>query len=200
MVNQTDLRVIRSRRMIKNAFIDLLEAKGYEHITIKDIAEKALINRKTFYFHFENKTALHNEIIKESLDLMLANTQYERIAAENTPLSIDLSKDLRHVFHNISENQRLFSILFNDTSNCEVSAQTKSVLQSKIINTLVDRVPESTSIPRELLSQSMTSLFWVVLTWWINQSTYSEEEVVQILLRLITTGLLDYIGLDAVER
>jgi AcrR family transcriptional regulator len=65
MVNQTDLRVIRTRKMIKEAFVDLVEEKGYEHITIKDIAEKAFINRKTFYFHFENKTALFNEIIKD---------------------------------------------------------------------------------------------------------------------------------------
>ncbi len=200
MVNQTDLRVIRTRKMIKEAFVDLVEEKGYEHITIKDIAEKAFINRKTFYFHFENKTALFNEIIKDSLDLMLANTQYKKITAKDTPLPIDLGTDIRHVFHNISKNQRLFSILFNDTSNYEVSAQIKFSLQSKIVNNLVDRAYESLLIPKELLSQSLTSLFMVVLTWWINQNTCSEEEGVQILFRLFTIGLIDSVGLDAVER
>ncbi|MEN6326101.1 MAG: TetR/AcrR family transcriptional regulator [Syntrophomonas sp.] len=198
MVNQTDLRVIRSRKMIKAAFLELIEEKGYEYITVKDIAEKAFINRKTFYFHFENKTALFNEIIRDALDLMLANTQYKKITAENISFPIDLGIDIRHVFHNISENQRLFSILFSDTSNYEVSVQTKSLLQSMIVNNLIDGAPKSLLIPKDLLSESITSLIWVVFTWWNNQNTYSEEEAIQILSRLLTTGLLDSIGLDTV--
>jgi AcrR family transcriptional regulator len=199
MVNQLDLRVIRTRKMIKDAFLDLIEEKGYESITVKDIAEKAFINRKTFYFHFKDKTFLFNEIIKDSLDLMLANTQYEKITSEETHVSIDLGIEIRYFLRNISKNKKLFSILFNDASNYEVNAQMNSLLQSQIVDNLVDRANYSPLVPKELLSQSITSLIMVALKWWINQSTYSEEEVVQILLRLITTGLIDSVGLHAVE-
>ncbi|MDD2620842.1 MAG: TetR/AcrR family transcriptional regulator [Syntrophomonadaceae bacterium] len=199
MVNQLDLRVIRTRKMIKNACLDLMEEKGYESITVKDIAEKAFINRKTFYFHFQDKTFLFNEIIKDSLDLMLANTQYGKITSEETHVSIDLGIEIWHFLRNISKNKRLFSILFNDISNYEVNAQMNSLLQSQIVDNLVDRANYSPMVPKELLSQSITSLIMVALKWWINQSTYSEEEAVQILLRLITTGLIDSVGLHAVE-
>ncbi|MEH7395415.1 TetR/AcrR family transcriptional regulator, partial [Priestia megaterium] len=47
MLKKTDLRVIRTRKMIKESFIDLIQEKGYESITIRDIADNALINRAT---------------------------------------------------------------------------------------------------------------------------------------------------------
>ncbi|WP_256706446.1 TetR/AcrR family transcriptional regulator [Paenibacillus sp. FSL R7-0337] len=55
MNKKTDLRIIRSKHSIKKAFIELLTEKGYEGITIQDIADKAMINRNTFYLHYQNK-------------------------------------------------------------------------------------------------------------------------------------------------
>jgi AcrR family transcriptional regulator len=52
MLKKTDLRVIRTKKMIKESFIDLIQEKGYESITIRDIADHALINRATFYLHY----------------------------------------------------------------------------------------------------------------------------------------------------
>ena len=44
----TDLRVIRTVESIKVALVDLIEEKGFESITVKDITTKARINRGTF--------------------------------------------------------------------------------------------------------------------------------------------------------
>lgn len=52
MVNQEDPRVLRTRQLIRTAFRDLLQKKGFDAITIKDIAQEATINRATFYAHF----------------------------------------------------------------------------------------------------------------------------------------------------
>ncbi|HML36240.1 MAG TPA: hypothetical protein PKA19_02300 [Bacillota bacterium] len=40
-MNQTDLRVIRSKKLIQEAFFELMEEKGYQNLTIKDISERA---------------------------------------------------------------------------------------------------------------------------------------------------------------
>ncbi|MGC5772707.1 TetR/AcrR family transcriptional regulator [Paenibacillus pabuli] len=62
MVNQEDPRVMRTRQLIRDSFRDLLQKKGFDAMTIKDIAQKATINRATFYAHYEDKYALLEEI------------------------------------------------------------------------------------------------------------------------------------------
>ncbi|QHW33393.1 TetR/AcrR family transcriptional regulator [Paenibacillus rhizovicinus] len=79
MANQEDPRVMRTRQLIRGAFRDLLQRKGFETITIKDIAQKATVNRATFYAHFEDKFALLDEITEqafhERLPEQVANAQ-----------------------------------------------------------------------------------------------------------------------------
>ena len=50
-----DRRVLRTKKAIQNAYLDLLKKKGTEKITISDIAREADIDRKTFYLQ-EEKT------------------------------------------------------------------------------------------------------------------------------------------------
>ncbi|WP_340024197.1 TetR/AcrR family transcriptional regulator [Paenibacillus sp. FSL K6-1096] len=66
MVNQEDPRVLRTRQLIRTAFRDLLQSKGFDAITIKDIAQEATINRATFYAHFEDKYALLDEVTEQA--------------------------------------------------------------------------------------------------------------------------------------
>ncbi|MFD2370076.1 TetR/AcrR family transcriptional regulator [Brevibacillus sp. GCM10020057] len=57
--------MLRTRQLIREAFRDLLHSTGFDAITIKDIAQKATVNRATFYAHFEDKYALLDEVTTE---------------------------------------------------------------------------------------------------------------------------------------
>ena len=50
-----DLRVIRTKKLIFTAFINLIQEKDYNSITVQDISDRAMINRSTFYSHFKDK-------------------------------------------------------------------------------------------------------------------------------------------------
>lgn len=65
MINQEDPRVLRTRNLIIVAFRELLLIKGFDEITIKDISQKATINRATFYSHFEDKYDLLDKIAEQ---------------------------------------------------------------------------------------------------------------------------------------
>lgn len=71
MVNQEDPRVLRTRQLVRASFRDLLRRKGFDAITIKDIAQKATINRATFYAHFEDKYALLDEVTEQAFQEMI---------------------------------------------------------------------------------------------------------------------------------
>ena len=50
-----DPRITRTRQLIVKAFQELLGEKDFESLTIQEIADRATINRVTFYAHFEDK-------------------------------------------------------------------------------------------------------------------------------------------------
>jgi|SRR5579859_8032069 len=77
---RVDPRVKRSRKMLQNAFDELLVEKGFPNITVNDIAERASVNRATFYLHFEDKYALLRYNLRESFTQLLE----ERVPGEPT--------------------------------------------------------------------------------------------------------------------
>lgn len=60
-----DLRVRRTRMMIEKAFKELLEERDFHAITVQDIADRAMVNRATFYDHFTDKYALFDYTMRE---------------------------------------------------------------------------------------------------------------------------------------
>lgn len=57
-VNQNDPRVKRTRQLLLQSFMELLEQqKNIYSISVQDITDRATVNRATFYAHFEDKYA-----------------------------------------------------------------------------------------------------------------------------------------------
>ena len=65
MEKKKDLRVIKTKKMIYTALVELMKEKTFEEIKVSDICEKALINRSTFYAHYEDKYELLIDFIKD---------------------------------------------------------------------------------------------------------------------------------------
>src|SRR5690242_18084253 len=53
-----DRRVERTRQSLQNALSELILEKGYEHVTVQDVIDRANVGRSTFYAHFEDKEQL----------------------------------------------------------------------------------------------------------------------------------------------
>lgn len=68
LVESNDPRVIKTNRAIVNAFLDLMETKGLASMTVQDILDAALVNRKTFYRYYTDKYDLAERIGRSFLD------------------------------------------------------------------------------------------------------------------------------------
>ena len=104
-----DLRVIKSRAAIENAFINLVEIKGFQNITIKEIAEKAMVNRNTIYLNYGSKEDILESITRASVE------KYFGTIDENYFRSIGLNKRkiegfYRNLFKVVDENIELYRI------------------------------------------------------------------------------------------
>ena len=56
-----DLRVRKTKKAIRDAFEEMICEMDYEQITIKELAARAQINRKTFYLHYTDLDDLLRE-------------------------------------------------------------------------------------------------------------------------------------------
>jgi AcrR family transcriptional regulator len=63
---KNDPRVVRTRKLIQDAFLSLAGEKDFEAITVKDIADKATVNRVTFYAHYVDKYELLDNLLSET--------------------------------------------------------------------------------------------------------------------------------------
>ena len=64
-----DRRVLRTKRMLRDALAELIEEKGFERITVCDLTERADINRGTFYTHYRDK----NDLLRQSEDDIISD-------------------------------------------------------------------------------------------------------------------------------
>jgi AcrR family transcriptional regulator len=75
--SKTDPRVLRTRRLIMDSFIELSAKKEFKDITVKDITTEAMINRATFYYHFEDIYDLLEKALSEVLLVNLNGEFYK---------------------------------------------------------------------------------------------------------------------------
>ena len=83
MNNKIDLRIIKTKKILFEALVTLMEQKDFEKIKISDICDQALINRSTFYAHYEDKydllLAMINDL-KNNLERELKENKEEDIS------------------------------------------------------------------------------------------------------------------------
>ena len=84
LTGKEDLRIIKTIEGIKSAFEDLICDKDYEKITVKELCDRARINKKTFYHYYETLDALLAE-----MQLEMSAEYIERIRDYNLPEDLD---------------------------------------------------------------------------------------------------------------
>ncbi len=194
MPKKTDLRVIKSKKAIKDAFLQLIKEKSYGNITITDIAKRAMINRKTFYMHYETKENLYNEITDELLEEITPPIVYEGI---HSLKGKDQRAAVTHLLLKIKENKDVFEILINDNTNQEFITK----LKKKLINELffrsrIDLTDKDTLFTFDLLSEAYFSLFKVIIQWWANTEGISTDYVIDMILEFFSKKPLELLGID----
>lgn len=76
--NKEDIRIVKTKKALFNAFISLIEEKPFEDITVNELCEKAGIRRATFYKHYKDKndfTCGVAKMLREEFDLKLRNNK-----------------------------------------------------------------------------------------------------------------------------
>ena len=71
-----DIRIIKTKNSIINAFIELRAKKEIERITVKELCEKAMINKSTFYSHYTDIYDLSEQLENRIATEIVANLKH----------------------------------------------------------------------------------------------------------------------------
>lgn len=83
-----DLRIQRTRKCIQDAFVEIRKRKDIEKITVKEIAERAIINKATFYNHYESVYDLSDKLENEAIDRVIERMHPEEWETGNGTLKL----------------------------------------------------------------------------------------------------------------
>ena len=75
-MNETDLRVIKTKESIEQAFLSLLAAKPLQKISIVELAREARINKGTFYLHYTDIFDLYQKTVRRQIEAGFEHADY----------------------------------------------------------------------------------------------------------------------------
>lgn len=106
-------RVRMTKKLIKDAYLELLESSPSEKISVTDICKAADVNRSTFYMYYEDTIALRQDIENEVIDqIPVLSDMPTEITTDKQFVDI-----LERFFSYIAANKRMFRILILQSDN-----------------------------------------------------------------------------------
>lgn len=167
-----DRRITKTRKSIYTAFLQLLNQKSFETITVQEIIDLADVGRSTFYSHYESKELLLDELCR-----YLFHHLFER--------DKNISKEayLAHIFLHFKKNQdHITSLLFskNDYFLRQLQKELEHHVYPMVVEDLQVAYP---NIPDSYLKHFVVTNFIETLTWWLKKGkSYKEDQVVRFYL------------------
>jgi len=101
----TDRRVKRTRRLLRDALLDLVLERGWDEVSVLDVCERADVGRSTFYTHFADREAL---LLSGYDDLRQQLRGEIQRSSSNASRSLPF---LPGLLAHVEENRRLFRAL-----------------------------------------------------------------------------------------
>lgn len=186
--------IIRTKESIREALVELIEEKGFDSISVKDITTRAKINRGTFYAHYQDKYDLMTKCEEE---IML---EISRIAKQNFPAVIaTLETDSPNlnpfqlavlVFEYLNENNGFMKAVLGPKGDLSFQTRLKDFMWKTLFgnesNALIKE--DSLLVPPQYLASYLTSAHIGVIQQWLNSG---RKETPQEMARILSTITLN---------
>lgn len=164
MSQSTDnLRVRRTRKLLREALIELIDERGFERLTVGEITVRAMVSRAAFYRNYRDKYELVEQIFDEAMGAVLGTMAG---GAADPPLD-------RWVvfFEHIAEYHRLYGALLGRRGSPWFANRMRATLAGMVSEHL--EIPGSSSGPGRgaadaLVPTVLAAMFVQAITWWLD--------------------------------
>lgn len=182
ITNKNDLRVIKTKNSLYNALLELMKEKTFEEIKVSDICNKALINRSTFYAHFEDKYELLSDCIN---DLKISLTS-ELKKNQNINSTKEYYIEMIKLFLNhIEEKKDTYLAIAINNRNSILTDIIYDVIDEDITSRLKNENKDN-KVPESIIAKFyLGAVVNVGINWMYNINKYTKEEMINYLTILL---------------
>ena len=185
MNTKNNQRTRLSKILLKNALMDLLSEKGsVTKISVRELCERADLNRSTFYAHYSEPKELLEEVEAELLDATREHLQ--KIGTEN---DIGAHRYLLSFLIYIKENDKPFRTLLIDAGDPEFRSK---FMQQSIIQ-FVENL--NISFPKDqeqyIYSYILNGSTGVIIQWMRSDYSIDENALVDLLFFINQSALVN---------
>jgi len=173
-MNNLDLRVVKTRKNLYTALLELMKEKTFEEIKVLDICNHALINRSTFYAHYNDKYELLADLIEDLKNSLASELKKNKNISNTREYYLEMIKlFLAH----IKENKEAYLAILIKNRNSITMDMIYDVLEQDI---------DLAKIPARIISKFYLGAVVNVGMDWIRQNnSYTKEEMISYLSLLI---------------
>ncbi|PJM72923.1 TetR family transcriptional regulator [Bifidobacterium primatium] len=168
----TAQRQTRTEAKIRGAFIELMQEKGFEAMTVSAIVRAAGINRGTFYLHYLDKFDLKQQLIDDTIDdlteILVGDDMRDGRRSVDDVLDILRTDAIAEALRYVKREYAFFDAISRSGSDMQMYDRFKDVLKRMLISQAKRLNLTSNTyagIPRpyamEILVSSVASIIWL---------------------------------------
>ena len=173
-----DLRVVKTRKLIHEAFLSCLEESNFLDMSVRDITEHACINRSTFYKHYQDKYDLRDRYVNSIIEHFVANLDTSFISLPEITNDLYFRR-LRLTLLAFQNKKREYMILWNS------NLQERNVYEEMIMagaEKLMKAFEEDPDIDKQkrplfsFYARSFLSRMMVSVRWWFSDGAWMDVD------------------------
>jgi AcrR family transcriptional regulator len=187
-----DRRARRTERNLRAALHSLISEKGYDGVTVQDIADRADVGRSTFYAHFENKDKLHLSAFNEVREAVLRDGEE---TSEGDKIGTDFNFNSLPLFQHAHASRRFYRALAGKSAGDSFLKNMFRQTRDLVLEELQKSLPEErkSSPETKAAAHFYASSLVAMLTFWLdNNLPFSPEEINEMFKNFTMGGLREF--------
>jgi AcrR family transcriptional regulator len=202
---QTDLRIRRTHHFLQEAMIELITEKGFDAITVGDIAERAMINRATFYRHYQDKYDLAATIFEEAANHLVEDMKPLHKDSDPGEKEGSLREIWNQFFEHVAEHARLYRAMLGKNGSSWFAARMREHTIKLMLeqerrwkHPVEPRQQIDPAMPQELPVMQLSHVLIGTIVWWLeSEQRYTPRQIAAWFWRFAFYGYLSARGYEA---
>nr|WP_328715953.1 TetR/AcrR family transcriptional regulator [Nocardia salmonicida] len=183
-----DRRSRRSRRLLRQAFIELVLERGYATVTVEDITERADLGRATFYSHYSDKDTLLEQIVTELIGDMQQRLDPIFDAADKG----FTGKAMLEMFRHAEQERDAYRVVLRGEGDGRALRRftaDRTAATLAYFTAREARLGVRMRIEPQILAHTWVGEMVSTMTWWLESgSTLTPDQITEELLNLSLRG------------
>lgn len=162
-----DLRVRRTRLSIQNAFIELTIEKNFNSVTITDITDRAMVNRSTFYRHFQDKYDLLDKYMDDLYHLLDPSKEASPEEYDSPPTG------LIQMMEHLQVHSDFYSSMLGPQGYLPFAEKIREYIERRIGRSLPIDISQQSpgQPPLDMILSSISNAAIGSIRWWLDNGT-----------------------------